>query len=56
MKSGCKIDPTLTESKRRTKKKITFQIAKDRKVDEISEKNINMQSTEIVLIKKNKMA
>lgn len=52
VKSGCKIDATVTESERRPKKKTTFEIAEDRKEDEISEDEISKQTTEIELIKK----
>lgn len=52
VKSGCKIDATVTESERRPKKKITFEIAEDRKEDEISEEEKIKQTTEIEIIKK----
>lgn len=52
VKSGCKIDATITESERRPKKKTTFEIAEDRKEDEVNEEEILKQTTEIQLIKK----
>jgi len=52
VKSGCKIDATITESLRRPKKKTTFEIAEDRKEDEVSEGQVNKQSIDIEIIKK----
>lgn len=51
VKSGCKIDATITNSERSPKKKPVYEIAVDRKEEEVAEEEIKKQTTEIQLIK-----
>ena len=51
VKTGVKIDATITDSPRKPKGKTTYEIAEDRKEDEVSDTEIEKQSTEIKLVK-----
>jgi IS5 family transposase len=51
VKSGCKIDATITESERRPKKKTTFEVAQDREEDQVSGADTEKQTAELKLIK-----
>lgn len=47
IKTGIKVDASLTETKLRPKGKTTYEIAEDRKEDEVSEEEKNKQSTHL---------
>lgn len=52
VKTGVKIDATITDSPRKPKGKTTYEIAEDRKEDEVDPKEIESQAAKIELIKK----
>ena len=51
VKTGIKIDATITDSPRKPKKKTTFELAEDRKEDELDSAQVNLQTVELKLIK-----
>jgi IS5 family transposase len=51
VKTGVKIDATITDSPGKPKGKTTYEIAEDRKEDEVSDTEVEKQSTEIKLVK-----
>ena len=52
VKNGLKIDATITDSPRKPKKKTTFELAEDRKEDEITKEQVDLQTVELKLVKK----
>lgn len=53
LKTGVKVDASLTESPFRPKKKATYEIAIDRKEDEVSEEQKKLQTTTLKKIESN---
>ena len=51
VKTGVKVDATITDSPRKPKGKSTYQIAEDRKEDEVNDTEKEKQSTEIQAVK-----
>lgn len=51
IKTGIKVDATITDSQRKPKGKTTYTIAEDRKEDEVSDKEKEKQQDDIKLVK-----
>ena len=51
VKTGIKVDASITDSPRKPKGKTTYQIAEDRKEDEVPESEIEKQSIDIKIVK-----
>lgn len=51
IKTGVKIDASITDSPRKPKGKTTYQIAEDRKEDEVPESEVEKQTVDIKIVK-----